>query len=153
MRYLTVLVIGSLLAGLPVLAASSRNPEDILGSLESAYGAGDVEALRALMAPDYEFESAEGTELSAKQELEALEKLFDVSHVTLTFSRDFELHRTTAGKESWVLRDVPAHLKVEEKAGAAYDVDVRVTLFLRRDPETGGVWIFRWREEPKKTDD
>lgn len=64
MRYLTVLVIGSLLAGLPVLALaeSPGNPENILGSLESAYRDGDVAALRALMAPDYEFESAGGTE-------------------------------------------------------------------------------------------
>lgn len=155
MRYLTVLVIGSLLAGLPAAATADapRNPEDILESLETAYAAGDVEALRALMAPEYEYVSKGGAAIPAELELKALRRLFDVARVTLTFSRDFELRRTDAGKESWVLRSIPTHVRVAENAGSTWELDTGTTLFLRRDPGSGGVWIFRWRDEEAKADD
>ena len=137
-----------LVLSVPILASANqpKDPEGILAALEGFYSAGNIMALENLYTDDYEFLSQQGNEVGAEFELNMKRQLFETNDVTLQFERNFRL-KALGEPETWVIPSISVTTTAEGD-GRRFSVTNVVTLFLRRNPETGYIQIYRWIEEP-----
>lgn len=131
----------------PGASAQSQAPEGILASLEGAYHSKDVAAYAALLAPEYEFVSKEGTSWDAERDCAGHEGLFENSKTLhLEFERSFQMEALTSAG-TWAIRHIPMTLAVTDNNGKKFTVNSTATLYLRWSPESRAVQVYRWVDE------